>query len=300
MTPTEPIVTAVIVTYNSEGTIAGCLAGLVGDPRVEVIVVDSGSTDRSVEIVNQHRGVVSLPQPTNVGWTRGGNLAAAQAQGRALAFVNPDTRADADALVALAARLGPGVGTVAPRFLNDDGSPQHFYFRFATARSGPFLYLNSGQRLDTLLGRPVIRRHLYGEVLPVADVDHAGAACLVMEADVFRSVGGFDESMHIFFSDMDMSRRLREQGRRTVVAWDVTVPHLGGGSVNALALGRRQLLVQRDYVAYARVAYGPAGRLGTVAAVLAFSGLVPALMALGRGRPAEARACLRRAREALR
>ena len=296
-----PLVSAVVVTYNSAAVIDECLAGLVGDPRVEVIVVDSGSDDASARMAASFNGVVCIEIAENLGWSACSNAGARSARAGAIAFLNPDTRTTSDALVRLASRLGGDVAAVAPRFVNEDGTDQHFYFRLPTPFSGPFLYLNSGQRIDEKLGRPVVRWHLYAEELPIeAEIAHAGAACVVVDAAEFRRLGGFDERMWIFFSDVDLSRRLALTGRRLVVDWDVPVTHLGGGSVKALDLDRLQLILQRDYVAYGRIAFGRSGRWLTVGAVWAFSGIAPAAAALLRGEPLRARECLDRARSVLR
>jgi N-acetylglucosaminyl-diphospho-decaprenol L-rhamnosyltransferase len=296
----SPLVTAVIVTYNSASVIDDCLSGLIGTPSVEVIVVDSGSSDASVEKAASYEGVTSIPQPENLGWSKCSNIGARGATAPAIAFVNPDTRATADQLIALASLLGGQVGAVSPRFVNEDGSDQHFYFRLPSIFTGPFLYLNSGQRIDAKLGRPVIRYHLYGESLPVESAAHAGAACMIVDAAEFRRIGMFDETMWVFFSDVDYSRRLAQAGRRLLVAWTVPVTHLGSSSVRSLELDRLQLIVQKDYVAYSRSAFGEGGRLVTSAAVWLFSGLVPAAMALSRRDTDGARKCLDRARSVLR
>jgi N-acetylglucosaminyl-diphospho-decaprenol L-rhamnosyltransferase len=296
----HPFVTAVIVTYQSASIIDDCLEGLVGDDRVEVIVVDSGSSDASAERAATHPGVVCIPQRENVGWSVASNLGADRSTGTAIAFVNPDTRATASQLLELASHVGGDVGEVSPRFVGDSGEPQNFYFRLPSPLTGPFLYLNSGQRLDEKMGRPFIRHHLYGERLPVDHPAHAGAACMVVDASEFRRLGGFDERMWVFFSDLDLSRRLGLEGRRLEVAWEIQVTHSGGGSVKALDLDRLQAMLQRDYVAYSRVAFGRAGRVLTWAAVWAFSGVIPAVMALVRSDHQGARECISRARSVLR
>jgi GT2 family glycosyltransferase len=296
----NPLVTVVIVTYNSEAILDECLRGLTSDPRLQVVVVDSGSADKSVERARAHPWVTCLPQSENVGWSAACNLGADAALAPALAFINPDTRATCEQLVTLASRLRPTVGAVAPRFINEDGSPQYFYFRFARPLTGPFLYLNAGQTIDDKLGRPVIRRHLYDQQLPVQQVDHAGAACLIVDANEFRRLGRFNERMFVFFSDMDLTRRMAAAGLSLEVDWDVSVSHLGGGTVKTLDLDRLQLLVQRDYVAYGRVAYTPVGRFMTTLAVWVLSGWLPALRALSRGQPGAAGKCLNRAHAVLR
>ncbi|MFZ0665137.1 MAG: glycosyltransferase [Acidimicrobiales bacterium] len=296
---TPALVTAVIVTYNSSAIIDDCLSAICGDPRVQVLVVDSGSTDDTVDRASAHRHVEVLAQPSNLGWSACSNIGARSASAPAIAFVNPDTRVTSDQIVTLASHLGGKVAAVSPRFVDQAGRDQYFYFRLPSPVTGPFLYLNSGQRLDAKAGRPIIRRHLYGERLPVKRAAHAGAACMLIDAPVFHRLGGFDERMWVFFSDMDFSRRLSLATRELLVDWDVAVTHIGGGSVRALDLDRLQIIMQRDYAAYSRVAFGPSGRAVTVLAVLMFSGFIPALMALAGRDPKRARACIGRCLDVL-
>lgn len=293
------VVTAVVVTHDSSRIIDECLIGIAGDPRVEVLVVDSGSVDDSVERARAHRDVRVLAQAENLGWSACSNIGARNARAPAIAFLNPDTRTTAEHLVSLASDLGGAVSCVAPRFVDGLGDDQHFYFRLPSPFTGPFLYLNSGQRIDEKLGRPVVRRHLYGERLPVRRPAHAGAACMVVEAEMFKRLGGFDERMWVFFSDMDFSRRLALAGREHYVDWNVPVTHMGGGTVRTLELDRLQTIMQTDYLAYSRVAFGRAGQIFTVASIWLFSGILPALVSLTRGNPEKARACIHRVRRVL-
>src|SRR4051794_22412900 len=86
-------VTCVIVTYNGAGHIGACLASLLADgvaPR-DVVVVDNGSTDETVELV--HRAcpdarVIELAR--NVGYGGGANIGAACGDGPYVVVLNQD------------------------------------------------------------------------------------------------------------------------------------------------------------------------------------------------------------------
>ena len=55
MLPEE--ISIIIPTFNEKGTISQCLETVVDIPGIEVIIADGGSTDRTVEIAEQHRDV---------------------------------------------------------------------------------------------------------------------------------------------------------------------------------------------------------------------------------------------------
>ena len=278
-----PVVTAVVVSYNSATDLAESLP-LLGDERVEVVVVDNASVDNSADVAARHARVVQLP--VNVGWARGCNIGAATANAPVLAFVNPDARPTAQQLVDLACDASARPSTaVAPRFVEPDGSTQPFYFRFPTLVSGMFCFLTAGQRLDALLGRPFLRRRTYddGRELP-GPVDQPGAACLVVRADEFVAMGGFDDDFFLFFADTDLCRRLHDSGGGVTVRWDVAVPHRGRGSVIALDDDLLQRIFQRDYLTYVRRANGRAATWLMRIAVAVLTGVVPWLARTVRGR----------------
>ena len=97
----------IIVSWNVRDLLAACLDSIaaapviVGSdrasaegeaPRVEVIVVDSASSDGSAAMIRaRYPWVQLLAQDDNVGFTRGNNLALEAAQGRYLMLLNPDT-----------------------------------------------------------------------------------------------------------------------------------------------------------------------------------------------------------------
>src|SRR5262245_18061599 len=91
-----PLVSALIPTFNSERTVAEAILSVlrqsIGD--VEVILVDDGSTDRTVTIARQfearHRGRVICLQQDHAGPYVARNIAATRARGKYLAFLDSD------------------------------------------------------------------------------------------------------------------------------------------------------------------------------------------------------------------
>ena len=287
--------TAIVVTYNSSDDVTECLRGLTGCADVAVHVVDSGSADRTVELARANAGVRVDAVGENIGWTAATNRALAEIDTEFVAFVNPDARPTAAQILELAGRFDDRTGAVAPRYLNPDGSPQSFYFRFPRPLTGPFLYLNSGQRLDERLGGPIIRHTLYQHRPPIDGIDHAGAACLVLRTAVVRDLGGLDERMWLLFSDTDLSLRLHRAGLAVRIADEVRVVHVGGTSLGQQSMDWQQLVAQQDYLVFARKWYSAPGRWITYLGIGLFSGAVPAFFSLVRREPERARFCLQRA-----
>src|SRR5690606_12888604 len=97
------------------------------DLDLEVIVVDNGSADGTAERVRRDFPRVRLiASPENLGYAAGCALAAREARGRALLFLNDDVVVPAGALPALLGQLEahPEAVAVGPALEGDDGQAQ--------------------------------------------------------------------------------------------------------------------------------------------------------------------------------
>ena len=93
----EPAVSVVIPAYNEEKGIAACLDSIQQQQypkeKVEIIVVDDGSTDDTLSVVKQHKGVVVLQQD-HLGKSAALNRGAARASHHIIFTVDADTVLD--------------------------------------------------------------------------------------------------------------------------------------------------------------------------------------------------------------
>lgn len=91
MPPASPLVSVVIPAYNSAEFIGEAIESVLKQTykNVEIIVVDDGSTDATVDIVKQYRGV-NLLQQKNQGSAVARNLAIENAKGSYIAFLDSD------------------------------------------------------------------------------------------------------------------------------------------------------------------------------------------------------------------
>jgi GT2 family glycosyltransferase len=199
----NPRVSAVVLAYRSEPWLERCVRALLAsdDVDVDVVLVDNGCTDDTVERFRGAEGVTVIGEGFNVGFSGGCNLGATVATGEYLALVNGDLVVEPDALTRLVAvasdptigiaggsvRLGDDVAT-----LNSAGNDIHFL---------GFSWVGS-------FGEPAATHAI--------DRDVAGAmgALVVMRRAVWDDLGGFDDHYFAFHEDADISWRCWQSGLR--------------------------------------------------------------------------------------
>jgi glycosyltransferase involved in cell wall biosynthesis len=104
-----PPISVVICAYNAERTMDACLASLraLHYPNYEVIVVNDGSTDRTLEIAQRYPGVRIFSQE-NRGLSAARNLGLEHAGGQIVAYTDSDCVVDPDWLTYLAYKFVHG------------------------------------------------------------------------------------------------------------------------------------------------------------------------------------------------
>ena len=272
-----PSVSVLVVSWQSATWLDRCLTAI--DPgEAEIIVADNASTDGSAaraRTVAPHATVLALDR--NRGFAGGVNAARAAARTPRLLLLNPDAAPTPGAIARLADALdeAPDVGAVSGRLVDAGGTPQHGF----NVRRLPTL---TSLAADLLLidhlwpDNPASARYYARDLDPdaPADVEQPAAACLMIRADVFDRLGGFDEAFWpAWWEDVDFCRRLAAAGYRIRYVPDAVFTHQGGASVEALGARTFERVFaanRRRYVRkhHGRLAAALVGGLGIVGAGL--------------------------------
>lgn len=218
---------AIVVTYNSEDHVAALLDSIgpaLGDLSGSVVVVDNGSTDATLEILDARTDCIVV-RSTNVGYAAGMNKAvAASPPSRAVLILNPDATLDPDAVPRMSAVLDkPGVGIVAPRVREEDGTLSPTLRRRPTFGRVGGLSFTGWPRFTERVEDP-------REYETEHDVDWAVGAILLVDAEVYAALGGMDESFFLYSEETDLSLRAKDAGWSTRYSPDAGALHVGGGS----------------------------------------------------------------------
>jgi GT2 family glycosyltransferase len=246
----------VIPSWNTLEHLPGCLDSLAGqDAELELLVVDNGSTDGSLEYLRR-KGVPHVSLPENVGFAAAVNLGVARTSATAILVLNADTALEPACVGTLLEALNadPRLGGVQPRILQLE-SPRDVLRSADSARlySAGQALTRDGRAFERGMGEEQRSELLAGgEVFGVC-----GAACL-LRRELFAELGGYDEAYFAFYEDVDLNMRARIAGWSFGYVREAVLWHVGNaswaagferpGADNARLVARNRLATQIKFM----------------------------------------------------
>lgn len=216
----KPPVSVISVTYNSENVLPSMLASLPAN--VDIIIVDNDSSDQSISIAKSY-GAQTIENDINLGFGIACNLGAKLTDNDYLLFLNPDTQIRPDTIQILldAAK----------------NHPQGIAFNPLMSKTFELYPEDQGSK-------------------ELNEVTFSSGAALFISRKDFKTVGGFDENIHLYFEDYDLSKRLLLTGRKLYQVPAAKIVHLHSKSspisaemakYKAYQWARSQVYVKRKY-----------------------------------------------------
>ncbi|MCS3708314.1 hypothetical protein GGP62_003224 [Salinibacter ruber] len=222
-------VSAVIANWNGSHHLKKCLPSILDQSydNLEVIVVDNNSHDNSKEIV-QKFDARWVPLEKNEGLAAALNRGAEVSEGDLLLFLNNDMRFDKYFVKEMVSTIGRNKNIFsvdAVQYSWDGGEKVHL----AT-------FINEAFRKESISADRVESKIGEGIVVTQHDVDrevetvYSSAANMMVNKNVFSSLGGFDERMTAGSEDVDICFRAWAKGYKTVFQPSAICYHRVGGS----------------------------------------------------------------------
>jgi glycosyltransferase involved in cell wall biosynthesis len=198
-------VTAVVLNWRRADDTIACVRALDVD---RVIVVDNASGDDSIDkIVAACPGAELVANERNDGYAGGNNVGIARAlDGRpdAVLILNNDVVVQPDAIPILAQHLRGTTGIVAPLSLLDgtDGVIDFYTARVDLRHMALVARGRDEPEPSPPLTEPVV-------------TDYATGSAILIEAELLRRLGGFDDRFFLVWEDVDLSLRARVRHGRS-------------------------------------------------------------------------------------
>ncbi len=218
----EGLVSVIVVNWNGERYLGKCLSSLMNQTYTpfEVVLVDNGSSDGSLEIAAGYGDRVKIVRlPQNRGFAAANNIGLEYARGEYIALLNNDAWADGNWLAQLvkAAEEHPQAAALASRMLD--------YFDRSILDGAGDGYTRMGWPDKIGAAIPARDRYRYRRKVLSAC---AGAA--LYRRKVLDELGCFDEDFFAYLEDVDLSLRINLAGYYCLYVPTAVVCHVGSAT----------------------------------------------------------------------
>ena len=252
-----------IVSYNTKEVLIDCIRSVQARTTTityEVIVVDNDSQDGTVAALKDaYPGMRIVANSENRGFAKAVNQALGVSRGRHVLLLNSDTIVRDQALATMVAYLDdhPDVGAVSCKQWTGDGHLTQSCFPFPSIRDHLF-HSALFQRLAPTTQAAAAATHAV-DCMQSQDVDWANGACLMVRRSLLQQLDGLDEAFFMYFEDVDLCWRLRQQGCRVRHLAEAEIVHFIGRS-SGRDRERLQLVLEFSRILYIEKHFSPVKR----------------------------------------
>jgi GT2 family glycosyltransferase len=217
----------IIVSYNTKKLLENCLNSLFSHCKkelesgeYEIIVVDNGSSDGSIDMVQSSKFKVQssinlIQNKTNLGFSKANNIGIKQAKGNLILLLNSDTevkQGSIQGMVSFMNNLPAEKGAATCKILLENGKMDPACHRGFPTPWNAFCYF---AKLETIL--PEFKffsgYHQYFKNLKtIHEVDAISGAFFMTSKKVIEKVGMLDEDYFMYGEDIDWCYRIKQAG----------------------------------------------------------------------------------------
>ncbi len=270
-------VSIVIVSFNTCEITRECLRSVyaeMGSLRGQIIVVDNASSDTSVAMIeSEFPEVVLIQSKINLGFGGANNLAFTRATGRYVVLLNSDAFLTPGSLQRSVAHMDetPRAGLGGGRLTGREGSWQPSARLFPSVVGDMIVLSGLAARFprSRFFGRA---DRTWADEMKAAEVDWVPGAYSIIRAEALKAAGPFDPRFFLYYEEVDLCKRIQDQGFSIWYWPDIVVVHLGGESsrqVKSVELSNSGMQLtlwrMRSMLLYYRKHHGPATWFAMVA-----------------------------------
>jgi len=237
---TKPTLSIIILNYNTKDLLEGCLKSLdkvTNEVDFEVIIVDNGSKDTSVKLVEdlmkKKSYITLIRNKSNLGFAAGNNKAKKLCKGKYVLFLNSDTIVNKNTLKKCVEYISknPKVGALTCKQVLPTGDLDKDARRsFITPWIG---LVHIFLKLDRLFPKSKLFGGYWYEYISsdaIHEVDALQGAFFLTRKKILDNVGWFDEDYFLDGEDIDLSWKIKNDGWKNIYYPKVSIIHLKGAT----------------------------------------------------------------------
>ena len=224
----------IIVNYNTGEILKFAYQAVLKNLKVkEIIVVDNASQDNSMDLLVDDKRLTKHYRKENHGFASSCNYGSQYVGSEYILFLNPDCIIKDNTISTLIGDLeeDSNAAIVGCMVNNPDGNEQR-----AARRRLPTLLraIKTFTKIEKLakwchcfagvnLNHAPLKKNTY-------EVETVSGALILVRASVFKELKGFDENFPLHFEDLDLFKRTKDRGYKTLLNTSVSVIHHQGTS----------------------------------------------------------------------
>ncbi|WP_416259119.1 glycosyltransferase [Gordonia jacobaea] len=233
----DPVVSIVIVGYNSGHLIQEAVKPFLGDPRVEFILVDNASSDDTLSqfaSIGSGSPSVIVERSNNGGFAVAVNEGVERASAPFVLLLNPDASLSLQDLFLLVSDFDSEQSAIVGPMVGEQNAPTTtagYYpsvWRMAMHATG---LSRLGGFVPVFRGHYILRNDVLGEVRAV---DWVTGGCMLVRRDTWNRMNGLSERWFMYGEDIEFCTRVRRSGLSVILDGRVRVDHSVGKSTRGV------------------------------------------------------------------
>lgn len=234
----SPLVSVVVLNYNGRSILKECLDSILSQnyPNFEVLLVDNGSKDNSLEFVResyQDTRLKIIENGANLGVSEGHNAGIRKAKGIYILFLDNDTWIEEKCIENLVTTLESDqtIGAAQAKLV---------------IASEPNTFDCTGGFMD-YHGITCERGHLKkdkGQYESIDEIFYCKLSAMIVRADVLNAVGELDSKYFMHFDETDLCWRIWLNGHRLVYIPKVKVHHRANYTITGIGANQMYFLTR--------------------------------------------------------
>ena len=250
-----------IANYNTKQLLQKCLRSIFKNTsglNFEVLVVDNGSVDNSVEMVKTTFPKVKITiSKKNLYFSKAYNLALTKSTGTYCLILNSDTQIPKNSLrdTFVFMQKHPKVGAASCREINENGQVDKTCSRFPTPQ---IEFLESNMLTKPFRQNKILKRYRYDSWKrnTTKEVDVIPGSFMLIRKSVLEKIGYFDENLSLYYGDNDLCVRIKQTGQKIYHLGTISIIHLQSQSVKLLPQSQIFKIALQDMLYYYRKHFG--------------------------------------------
>jgi len=220
----------VILNWNGEKLLKRFLPPLIKNTPVEnnIYIIDNGSDDRSVELINKYKRIKIIKLNKNFGFAKGYNLGLKEINEEILCLLNNDVEVTKNWTKNILTQFAkePNTAVIQPKLKDYNDKSMFDYAGAAGGFLDKYGYAYCNGRINNKIEKD------NNQYEKISDIFWACGACFFIRNSVFKNLNGFDELFWAHYEEIDLCWRIQNQGNKIRFNYKSVVYHANGATLS--------------------------------------------------------------------